>query len=251
MDKKYRKLYFIFIVVVTLVSIPLLLLHSAGYRWNWNKNKIVKTGSLYAAAIPKDAKLLINDEVRASNTPILINNLSPGEYIISYSKDGYSSWGKKLLIESKKTTFATNIILFKNSQPQEINKDDFPLPAVKEKITIENENTPIKDSSYNEDKNKLLFYNDYEIWNYNLKDKSKELITRQSEVINEAVWLTDYYVIYAEKDKIKAIELDSRDKQQTYILAEVSNPKNLSLDKKNKNLFFQTDADYWQLTLLD
>lgn len=251
MKKKYRKLYFIFIAMATITAIPLLLLYSTGYRWDWNQNKIIKTGSLYAGASPKDAWLYINDELRAKSTPLLLNNLLPGEYKISYQKDGYASWEKKLLISSKQTTFATNIILFKNTQPQKINKENFPLPAAEEIITIENANQQIKSSSFNQNKDKLLFYNDFEIWSYNLKDGTKTLITRQSEIINEAVWLTDYYVIYSEKDKIKAMELDSRDKQQSYILAEAPNPKNLSLDKKNKTLYFQSENNYWQLILLD
>jgi len=251
MKKKYRRLYFIFIALVTLVAIPLLLLYNTGYRWDWSKNKIIKTGSLSANVLPKDAKLYINDELRSSNAPILINNLMPGEYKISYQKDGYASWEKKLLIESKKTTFATNIILFKSNQPQKIRKENFPLPAPEETVIIENINQEIKNSSFNQNKDKVLFYNDFEIWSYNLQDETKTLITRQSEMINKALWLTDYYIIYSEKDKIKAIELDSRDQQQTYVLTEATAPKNLSLDKKNKTLYFQSDNSYWQLNLMD
>lgn len=298
MKKKYRKLYFILITSITLIAIPLLLLYSAGYRWDFGKNKVIKTGSLSASVLPKDAKLYINGDLRAGSSPILINNLIPGEYEISYQKDGYATWKKRLFINSRQTTFANNIILFKNNQPVKIHQDDFPKPAPEEIITtqtaniineldlsidlkikkisntqqiildkknkilylikeennslkIEKINQDVKDFSLNADQNKLLFINDLEIWSYNFQTAAKELITRQSETINAAIWLTDYYVIYSAKDKIKAIEIDSRDQQQTYVLAETAIPKNLSLDKKNKTLYFQSDNTYWQLKLFD
>lgn len=98
---------------------------------------------------------------------------------------------------------------------------------------------------------KILFYNDLEIWFYDLNSQNAELITRQSEKINEAIWLSDNYVIYSEINKIKLIELDNRELCHSYDLTDAANASDLVLDKEEKNLYFKTEDQYWKLNLLD
>lgn len=300
MEKKHRKIYFWFIFTLTVITIPVLLLYSSGYRYNLKQRKIIKTGSIYISSTPKGASIYLNDKLYLSTTPTLINNLFPNEYNIAIKKDGYASWEKKLLVESKKTVFATEIFLAKkNINPAKISKNQFPASPAQEIITADIANTinqlslssdleikkadngyltildnknqtlyliksdnlslkieklsqTVKGFQWNQKNNNLLlFFNDIEIWVYDVNQAGPELLTRQSEPILEAIWLSENYIIYNETNKIKLMEADSREPRQIYELATVNNAKNLSLDNKEKNLFFEADNNYWQLNLMD
>lgn len=305
-QRKHRILFFWIIFIITLIIIPILLLYSSGYRIDTNGFKIVKTGSLHVETIPKNADIYINDKLYPKTAPVLINNLAPNEYNIRINKNGYSTWEKKLKIESTKTVFLQDIILVKNNiQAKKISKKDFPLSSPKEIITteiakiiadlnlssnlkIDNTNGPVltildkknnflylietdnlsvqveevseqaTDFSWNrstllsgQENKKLLFHNDLEIWIYNYATKEQKLITRQSEKITEAIWFNDNYIIYAEADKIKLLEIDERDYRHCSDLIEATNPANLILDKKQEILYFEADKNYWQIDLLD
>lgn len=60
----------------------------------------------------------------------------------------------------------------------------------------------------------LLYTNDFEIWLYNLETKNKILLTRISDVINQAILHPSKdYIIYSTNQTINAIELDEREKR--------------------------------------
>ncbi|MBI4779333.1 hypothetical protein HY797_02685 [Candidatus Falkowbacteria bacterium] len=62
----------------------------------------------------------------------------------------------------------------------------------------------------------LIYANDFEIWLYNLETKSKTLITRISDEINNAILhQSKDYIIYSTKQTINAIELDEREKRNS------------------------------------
>lgn len=300
MHAKQRKAFFWFIFLVTVLSIPVLLLYGSGYRYNLKQNKLVQTGSIFISTTPNDAKIYLNDELVLSKNPKLVNNLTPNEYLVSIKKDGYYDWSKKILVESKQTSFANEIILVKkDSAAEKVYAADLPEKNLSDALTDEitsivkqlalsddikvkninngwlvildkktqqlylakntNSSLKIEKIAYSaknfsvskNDAKKILFYNDLEIWSYDLDKLEATLVTRQSEKVNEAIWLSDNYVIYAESGKINVIELDSREPRHNYNIASVNNSSELLLDKKENNLYYKVGEEYFKISLLD
>ncbi len=88
---------------------------------------------------------------------------------------------------------------------------------------------PVKNFKFSPDSQKLVYFNDYEIWvlflgkKYDQPQKEageKLFITRFSEKIDEIFWYTNHYLIFNAGDKIKIVEIDDRDKINIVDLAE-------------------------------
>src|SRR3989339_506849 len=123
-----RRLFFYFLVALFIIAVPIIVGYTAGYRYSFKQKKFVKTGLMIIESTPKGAKIFLNDRSRKERTPAYILNLTPSSYEIALERDGYHSWGKTLEVESEKTTFAIDILLLKNTQPQilaEANLADF------------------------------------------------------------------------------------------------------------------------------
>lgn len=80
---------------------------------------------------------------------------------------------------------------------------------------------------------KICFYNDYELWLFFTKEEpgqpSKEknqkvFLTRFSDKIGRVFWFNDHYLLFSLKGKIKVIEIDDRDKIQSWELATIVDP---------------------------
>ncbi len=84
-------------ILITLVVILL----AQGYRLDRQTNTIYGTGILVATSDPTGATLSLNDQVKgATNTTI--NNLVPGTYKLTITKDGFFPWSKEVEIEKSK-----------------------------------------------------------------------------------------------------------------------------------------------------
>ncbi|MFH1612007.1 MAG: PEGA domain-containing protein [bacterium] len=72
------------------------------------------------------------------------------------------------------------------------------------------------------DKEKILYTTNNEIWVYYFFNKEKELITRSSQNIEHAFWhtQTDKHIIFVVDSLIKIIELDNRNKRNTFNIFE-------------------------------
>ncbi|MBU2634894.1 hypothetical protein KJ841_00260 [Patescibacteria group bacterium] len=90
---------------------------------------------------------------------------------------------------------------------------------------------PIKGFKSSPDFQKMVYFNDYEIWVLFLEKKydqpqkeagEKLFITRFSEKIDNLFWYTSHYLIFNVGDKIKVVEIDDRDKINIVDLAEFS-----------------------------
>jgi len=82
--------------------------------------------------------------------------------------------------------------------------------------------------------NNLLYTNDFEIWLYNLETKDKTLITRISDIINNAILHPSKdYIIYSTKQTINAIELDEREKRNITELIKFDSINSFILTKGN------------------
>lgn len=90
---------------------------------------------------------------------------------------------------------------------------------------------PIKGFLLSPDSKKLVYYSDYEIWIFLLKDEQKQslkragekfFLIRLSEKIGEVFWLNSNYLVFTVGNKIKISEIDERDRINIVDFAEFS-----------------------------
>lgn len=111
-----------------------------------------------------------------------------------------------------------------------INPDDY-FPVIE---TINN----VKNSEWIND-DTLLYINDFEIWLADIKNYNKELLTRISGRISQAIWHpSQNYIIYLTSGSINAIELDNREKHNITELIKTDMPSAATINKDGDILYF-------------
>lgn len=132
------------------------------------------------------------------------------------------------------------IFLKENKTPSVNSKGSLFLLNSKSKI-FEKFHEPVKDLKFFD--NKILFFNDNEIWFSNLDSKKieKTFLTRFSEKIEDCFWLNPYYLIFNTKDKIKILEIDNRDRINIVNLIEFSALSEPAEDEKNPKIFWNNN----------
>lgn len=124
LTKPIRRLIMSIFIGLFFVIAPLLVLYTSGYRYNWKLHRIDQTGVISIDAEPADANVDLNG-IRINQTmPIRLPNRAPGTYLLQISKDGYKSWRKDISVESNKSTYIKNIVLFKENLPASFLPDD-------------------------------------------------------------------------------------------------------------------------------
>lgn len=114
----FRRVVYIFFIIVFLITVPIIILYTQGYRYNFKRGKVQKTGIFIVSSIPKKANISLNGKIiEGEQTPSRIEKLLPADYEIALSKEGYHNWTKKLQISENSTTFAEDVILWKNILP--------------------------------------------------------------------------------------------------------------------------------------
>jgi hypothetical protein len=117
---KTRRFIAISFIALFVVAAPLLILYTAGYRYNVKKQAVSRTGSMVIETEPKNATVSLSNVDEEYTTPLRLTDVFPNQYDITVTKDGYYSWHKQLTVESQLTTFAEDIILFKQSEPEQL-----------------------------------------------------------------------------------------------------------------------------------
>lgn len=120
MSLRSRRIIYLTFILIFLLITPTIILYTAGYRYNFQKHRIQKTGILILKSRPEGAKIFLNNKLNQLTTPARIANLLPDDYLIKIEKDGFYSWQKTLPVQSRLTTFAENILLFKKTMPAQI-----------------------------------------------------------------------------------------------------------------------------------
>ena len=79
----------------------------------------------------------------------------------------------------------------------------------------------IKGAILSPDREKILYFNESEMFVYYVLKSEENLITRQGKKINNVVWYPNSeYLVYNDNESIQAIEIDKRDKVNNYLLFE-------------------------------
>lgn len=117
MTKRSRGVIFLAFLAAFLLSAPIVVLYTAGYRYNFSSGRIVQTGVLSLNSVPRGANISIDGDALRPTTPSLVKNVLPGEHLVRVEAGAYSAWEKTLVVESRSTTFADDIVLFLDEPP--------------------------------------------------------------------------------------------------------------------------------------
>jgi len=103
-----------------------------------------------------------------------------------------------------------------------------------DKIILEAE---AKNLVWSKDNKKIIYYNDFEIWLYNIEDKENQLITRYGQLVQSAQIIpkTNYLIILA-GDKLEVVEIDSRDKRNVVELIQTNHLNKFYIHNKGENI---------------
>ncbi len=121
-----RALPWLFTLIFFIIA-PILVFYTAGYRWNPKKGMVEKNGTLILDTEPRGADIFLNGQRIDERTPATLQNVAPGIYSIKMQKDGYHEWEKSLQILPERVTFANEVFLWMDSEPElivNLNSDD-------------------------------------------------------------------------------------------------------------------------------
>jgi hypothetical protein len=125
MKKAHQNAIFWTFCLVFLVLGPVILLHTAGYRLALNNQRLRQTGALDIETWPRNANLLWNEQATSEVSPTVLNNLFPGQGLLTITKAGYQPFSQTIDIQAGRTTYV-DAPLFLATQSESINA---PTPA--------------------------------------------------------------------------------------------------------------------------
>ncbi len=104
----------------------------------------------------------------------------------------------------------------------------------------------VQNVQFSIDNKKILYFTPYEIWIYHLKgsdevNDNKELVTRISQRIEQAIWYnTNEHIIFYVEENIKIVELDNRSNRNIVSLIELK-IEEMAYSQKDERLYLVKD----------
>lgn len=132
MPARSKRKNFIYLLIFTcffVLCLPFVLLYSLGYNLGENFS-IFKTGGIYVYTSESGAEIFVDEELSETTSlfqrGILLKQLSPDQYNIKVSKEGYLDWKKNISVEGEKVAEAYPILIPNSPKliniPKQINK---------------------------------------------------------------------------------------------------------------------------------
>lgn len=272
-----RRIFFYLLLFIFAIVAPTITAYTAGYRYSFSQKRVVKIGALSVTSLPQGANIELNRKATNKTTPSLMVNLMPGIYTITLKKEGYFEWTKTLAVDSEQTTFTHDITLFKIADPKF--REDISKLELEPKIASFKQYKTFYDASHgkivviNNEINKrvlelpgvrarwsekpeptLFISSSNEVWQWSPKENKSILVTRLiGEIIDVLPLPKTNALLLIQTDRIRAIELDLRDNQNTWELANFDEIKNAVLAQDGKTLFLkgirEKKAGIWELQL--
>ncbi|MFA6533753.1 MAG: PEGA domain-containing protein [Patescibacteria group bacterium] len=232
---------------------------------NWDRVAWAETNDylLYAKAgdgfyqlnlLTKESQLLYRLPAQAG-LPATAGKLGPDFfyrqkqlYYTELAADGW--WLKKINLNAEQTTpeqilkLGSNSSLFFYPHPENntivlLDQNRNQLYLVDQSFSQNLLTANAKQFSWSADGQKLLYYNDWEVGQYNLATKNNELITRYGQVIAAAEFLPNLdYLCLLIDNSLKIIELDNRGERNVIELINADKISNLVIEPKGQNIFF-------------
>jgi hypothetical protein len=108
-------------ILFFLIAAPVIVFYVGGINYDADNNRYMQTGILSVKTEPKEATLLLDEQINDETTPVNLRFMSPKEYVVTLKKDGYWEWSKRLEVKAGKATIASGaldrIYLLKKNPP--------------------------------------------------------------------------------------------------------------------------------------
>ncbi len=105
-------------------------------------------------------------------------------------------------------------------------------------LPIQDSITNFKDGTWFKE-DKILYWNDFEIWIYDANNRNKNLLTRISSKINKAIkYPEENYVVYATDKNIKVIEFN-KNYNETFAILDFTAISSVVITPNGDNIYFQ------------
>lgn len=118
MTKTTKRITFYSAIVIFAVLSYFVSLYAQGYRYDFSKKIFVRTGAIYIQA-NTDADVFLNNKLIGHTTFLgnsyLIKNLLPGLHDVRLSKNNFSQWQKKILVEEGLVNEFSRVLLVSES----------------------------------------------------------------------------------------------------------------------------------------
>jgi len=97
------------------------------------------------------------------------------------------------------------------------------------------------------DGTKLLLANNFEVWSYDLETSNLNLLLRLSTpLVRARLYSNEPYLLYAVGHEIWALEFDTRDEQQRWLIANYNEDiQDIFLDAQGKSMLVKTTAGFY------
>lgn len=116
MHIKYQRLLYSLFFLLFFIVAPILIVYALGYSFDIKRLTFTKTGIFVIESTPTNSAVYINNDY-IGQTPLRHTRLLPNRYSVAIKRDGFYTWEKQLTITSGRTTFATDVQLFRDSLP--------------------------------------------------------------------------------------------------------------------------------------
>jgi len=185
-----------------------------------------------------------------SNTVFYINQPSR----ILYKTDKENSFQEQISLTPLPSNHQYEVFASSNEQfavLDEINQLYLLNPQTKNFQLISQD---VQDIQFSTDNQKLLYYTPFEIWIHHLRESeqiadNKELITRLSQKIKQAVWYkTSEHIIFSTQENIKIVELDNRGDRNIINITKLK-AQEIGYSIKDEKLYFIQDNQLLSISL--
>jgi len=178
---------------------------------------------------------------------------------ILYRTDQVNSFQEQISLTPLPNTNEYEIFVSQNKRIAALSNDNELYSLNPETKNFEIINQDVKNAQFSNDSKKLLYFTSNEIWVYYLEDiaiqpnkkaGAKELITRLSQKIKQAVWhgKTNEHIIFSVGNQIKIIELDGRDERNTIDIFQ-SDTEQIGYNLKDDKLYFIKEGKLFAISL--
>ncbi len=214
-------------IISFLFFASLVILKANGIQLNWKSLELSKTGMIILSGEPRDVELKVNQKY-LTGLPEAISNLTPGNYNVTITKEGYISWQKNIVVLSGQATGDENIILFL--------KDPI-------EITTPENYTSDKIVSDFQKKSVNITLNDTEVY------LDEILITRfNSRVVSATSYTDNRHIVYQINNEIKVMDLNGQN-QVTLTTLTSQEPATWTFKDNGKTFVYLDNGEVFSRTI--
>jgi hypothetical protein len=113
---KRRAIWLCFVAAFCILA-PTIILSTAGYQFDIATGRIIETGVLSIETNPKNAQITLAGIDLKETSPVRLSSRKPGAYPIHIAAQGYHPFSKTIVIERNKTTYLSDIELYRATLP--------------------------------------------------------------------------------------------------------------------------------------